>query len=155
MLDTSSIYWNLFVINTSLIPLNLSKFCSWYLFDLSRYISLSLSLSLYIYIYIYICLRSNPVLLKLKYLDLSLLFLNPNHFFSLKTFSHSRFQPNPSLNPLVSVLNLFHLSFFMHFMHLDLGFQVFGKNLGGFVLLSKILGWVLLIWSHMLMHCIL
>ena len=49
--------------------------------------------------------------------SLSLFSLDLKTLFSPKTLSHSRFRPNPSLNPLVSVLNLPFLLFFMHFMH--------------------------------------
>ena len=100
MLDTSSIYQDHFAINTSSIPIDLSRFCSRQVLD---------TFSIYratFYIYIYIYLRSDPVLLKIKYLDLSLFSLDPNLIFSPKSFSHSRFRPNPSLNPLVSVLYL-------------------------------------------------
>ena len=83
-----------------------------------------------IYIYIYISEVQHGFAQTQISQSLSLFSLNLDHFFSPKTFSHLSFQPNPSLNPLVSVLNLFSLSFFMHFKHLDPGFQVLGKFLG-------------------------
>ena len=148
MLDTSSIYRDFLL----LIPSRYLSIYQDFVLDRSSIPSQSIELR---YIYIYIYMRSDPILLHFKYFDLSLFSLDPNFFFSPKSFLPSRFWPNPSFFHFVSALNLFFFSIFMHFMHLDLGFQVFGKNLGGFVLLSKILGWVLLIWSHMLMHCIL
>ena len=45
----------------------------------------------------------------------------------------------------------------MHFIHLDLGFGFFKIFLGFFKideLFVKFLGWILLKWSYMLMHCI-
>ena len=147
MLNTFSIYWDLFAVDTSSIPLDLSRICSWYLLDLSRCV-------FYIYIYIYISEVQHGFAQTQISQSLSLFSLNLNHFFSLKTFSHSSFQPNPSLNPLVSVLNLFSLSFFMHFKHLDPGFQVLGKFLG-FWVICKNFGLGVLICSHMLMNCIL
>ena len=111
-LNTSLIHRSSLAIDTSSIPLNLSRFCSRYILDLSRW------LILYI---LEVCL----------FHAWSYIFsLNPNLFFSPKSLFPSRIQPLPSLNPLVSVLNLFFFSFFLHFMHLNLGFQVFGKFLG-------------------------
>ena len=148
MLDTSLIYQDLFVVDTSFIPLDLSRFCSQYLLD---------TFSIYQTIFFCIYLKFDPILLILKSLSLSLslsLFLfplDPNHFLSPKTFPYSRFWPNPSLNPLISVLNLFPFSFFMH---LTWGFKFLGI-FWVFELFVNFLGWVLIICSHMLMHCIL
>ena len=104
--------------------------------------------------FLYILLRSDPILHLFKYLDLSHLSLDPNPFFSLKSFLFLHLRPTPSLNLLVSLSNP---SFFIFsFIHafIDLGFS-FWENFGVFVYLSKFLGWVLLKWSHMFMYFIL
>ena len=93
--------------------------------------------------FLYILLRSDPILHLFKYLDLSHLSLDPNPFFSLKSFLFLHLRPTPSLNLLVSLSNP---SFFIFsFIHafIDLGFS-FWENFGVFVYLSKFLGWVLL-----------
>ena len=129
MLDISSIYQDLFAVNNSSIPLDLLRFCSRYLLNTYSILSRSIELR-YIYIYLSIYLKFDPVLFKLKYFDLSFSSLDPNTFFSPKPFSHSKSQPNPNLNPLVSVLNLFLFSLFMHFMHFRPRFSFFGKIFG-------------------------
>ena len=104
------------------LPHSIKIFYYQYLFDTSWSIELLFSieawylLDLLSYVF-YIYSEFNPVLNHFKYLDLSLFSLDLKTLFSPKTFSHSRFRPNPSLNPLVSVLNLPFLLFFMYFMH--------------------------------------
>ena len=57
--------------------------------------------------------------------SLSLSSFDPRPFFSLKSFFPFHFRPHPSLLHLVSALDLSFFSFFMYFMHVDLGFQGF------------------------------
>ena len=141
MLDTSSIYWEPFLVNTSSIPLDLSSFCSRYLLIPSRSIEI---------FYIYLRFDSNHF--KIKYLDISLFSLDPNHHFSLTSFFPSYFQPLLSFNPPVSGLNLFFFSFLIHFMHLNLGFQAFGKIFGFLNFLWNL--WVRCCWFVLTCLCI-
>ena len=127
MLDTSSIYQDLFAVDTSSIPLNLSRFCFQYLLDLSNWV-------------FYIYLKFNPNHFKFNYLDTSFFSFDPNLYFSPKSFFQSLFQPLSSFNSLISGLNPFFFSFLILFMHLDLGFQAFGKILGFWVFLCEIFG---------------
>ena len=83
-------------------------------------------------------------MLTFKHLDTFLFSLDPNTYFSPISFFPLIFQPYPSFNFLVSVLNPLFFTFFMHFMHLDLGFLVL-ENFGVFVFLLNFLGWVLFI----------
>ena len=110
---------------------------------------------IYIYIYIYVYEVQLGFVQNQISWSLSLFSLYPNLTFSPKTFLPSSFRPNPNIFHLVSALNFFIFPFLMHFMHLNLGFQVFWERFGVFVFLTKFLGWMLLIWFHMLMHCIL
>ena len=68
--------------------------------------------------FLYILLRSDPILHLFKYLDLSHLSLDPNPFFSLKSFLFLHLRPTPSLNLLVSLSNPSFSSFSHSFMHL-------------------------------------
>ena len=99
-------------------------FCPWYLLDTSRSIEIfffnrssipSQSIKLR---FLYILLRSDPILHLFKYLDLSHLSLDPNPFFSLKSFLFLHLRPTPSLNLLVSLSNHSFSSFSHSFMHL-------------------------------------
>ena len=82
-------------------------------------------------------------------LDLSRLFLvfsPPKHSILFQTFNPRDFRPFLISDHLVWSL---YLSFFMHFMHLDLGFGFFEKILGFFKInevFVKFLGWVLCKW---------
>ena len=130
LLDTSSIYRDLFAIDTSSIPLHLSRINCQYLLNTS---------SIYRATFFYIQLRFDLILFILKHLDTSLFSLNPNTHFSTISLFPSRFRPYPSFNFFVSVLSPLFFTFFMHFMHLDLGFLVLGK-FWGFCVFAKILG---------------
>ena len=105
---------------------------SWHLSrHLTQYVSTLLSVENYwgsIY-----RLQSDPILIFSISLDLSMPIHLPNTFFSLKTFNPCDFRPFLASNHLV--WSLF-LSFFMHFMHLDLSFGVFEKFWGFSNLLS-------------------
>ena len=136
LLDTCLFYWDFWVcsqylsINSSIHQANslesltaryllnlLRSFCHRYLLDTSLSIEILFSIPsksielLFLYIYISIYMYIFEVWLDFTQTQisqsLSLFSFNPNHLFSPKTFFHSRFQPNPSLNPLVSVLYLF------------------------------------------------
>ena len=63
--------------------------------------------------------------------SLSLSSFDPRPFFSLKSFFPFHFRLHPSLLHLVSALDLSFFSFFMYFMHVDLGFKVFFFGGGG------------------------
>ena len=82
-------------------------------------------------------------------LDLSQLFLvfsPPKHSILFQTFNPRDFRPFLISDHLVWSL---YLSFFMHFMRLDLGFGFFEKILGFFKIdevFMKFLGWVLCKW---------
>ena len=82
-------------------------------------------------------------------LDLSRLFLvfsPPKHSILFQTFNPRDFRPFLISDHLVWSL---YLSFFLHFMHLDLGFGFFEKILGFFKInevFVKFLGWVLCKW---------
>ena len=99
---------------------------------LARYLSTPLSVENYwgsIY-----RLQRDLILIFSISLNLSVLIHLPNTFFSLKTFNLRDFRPFLASNHLVCFL---FFSFFVHFMHLDLGFGVF-ENIWGF---SKLLSY--------------
>ena len=67
----------------------------------------SITSSIYQAEFFNIYLRFNLNHFELKYLNISLFSLDPNHPFSPKSFFPSYFWPLSSFNPLVSGLNLF------------------------------------------------
>ena len=88
-------------------------------------------LSIYRAAFFIYSLRSNPILLFLKYFDFSLSSRDLNISLSLKSLFPSNFQPYPSLLHLVSVLNLFFSLVFMHScIFLPKFSSFFGKLLG-------------------------
>ena len=121
MLDTFFDLSRLLAVDTSLIPL-----------DLSSYV-----------LYKYFWGRTQFWTTSNIWISLSLSFFDPRPFFSLKSFFPFHFRPNPSLLHLVSALDLSFFSFFMYFMHVDLGFKVFFSGGGGtwcFCVFVKIFG---------------
>jgi len=138
-LDTSLFYWSFFSFSRYLsidstihraIFLNslFTWWISWHLLNRSKFLAVDTFrsietlftilyryLSIYWDAWFYIYSRFDPIHFSFKYFDLSLFSLDPNITFSQKSFFSLSFQPLPSLNPLVSGLNLFFFSFFMHF----------------------------------------
>ena len=97
LLDTFLNLSRSFIVDTSSIPLDISRFCSQQKLNTS---------SIYRDAFSIYTLRFNPILCIIKYLDLSLFSLDPKTFFSLKFFFPLHFRPNPSSISLVSALNL-------------------------------------------------
>ena len=122
-------------INTSSIPLDLSRFCS-------RHLLIQRCLDTHTHTHTH-TLEVRPSSFHTQIslsLSLFLFSLDRNLFFSSKSSTLSRFQPIPSSNLLVSVLKLFYFFFLMHFVTQVLDF--FGKFVV-FVFLMKSLGWLL------------
>ena len=117
-------------------------------FDLSRLFavdtsSISLDLSSYV-LYKYYWGPTRFWTTSNIWISLSLSTFDPRPFFSLKSFFPFHFRLHPSLLHLVSALDLSFFSFFMYFMHVDLGFKVFFFGGGGgtwcFCVFVKIFG---------------